>query len=124
MGSIFHFETRKVEWPLLEYLEHDQNVIEYYCQPIPIELRYLEPTGKTVVTSHTPDYFVMWQDRAGWVEAKDADRLPKITEISPNRYQLLGEHWECPPGKAYAEPLSLCYVLHSSAETNRAIGNL
>lgn len=119
MGRTIQFESN-VELALLELLEHGQNVLEYYCQPVSIELRYVAATGKTAVASHTPDYFVLWQDRAGWVEAKNAYMLPKLAERAPNRYQLVGDHWECPPGKAYAEPLSLCYVLHTSAPMNRA----
>jgi putative transposase len=116
MGRMIQFESHTVELPLVYFLEHDPNVLEYFCQPAPIELRYLGPTGKNVVAVHTPDYFVIWKDRAGWVEAKSADKLPRAAERSPNRYQQVGDHWECPPGKAYAEALGLCYVLHSSAE--------
>jgi putative transposase len=123
MGQTIQFESN-VELALLEFLEHDQNVLEYYCQPVSIELRYLAPTGKTAVASHTPDYFVLWQDRAGWVDAKDANMLPKLAERAPNRYQLVGGNWECPPGRAYAEPLNLCYVLHASGAMNRELGNL
>jgi putative transposase len=116
MGRMIQFESHTVELPLVYFLEHDPNVLEYYCQPAPIELHYLGPTGKKIVAVHPADYFVIWKDRAGWVEAKSADKLPRDAERSPHRYQQIDDHWECPPGKAYAEPLGLCYVLHSSAE--------
>lgn len=118
MGRMIQFESHKVELPLVYSLEHDTNCFEYFCQPKAIVLHYSGPTGKKVIAVHTADYFVIWKDRAGWVEAKMADKLPNLAETAPGRYQRVGDHWECPPGKAYAESLSLCYVLHSSAEIN------
>jgi putative transposase len=113
-GFGVQFESHTVEFHLVYKLEHDRDVLEYYCQPPAIQLRYLAPSGKLVVVWHTPDYFVLWRDRAGWIEAKHKDRLPELTIGSPNRYRLVDNRWECPAGREYAQPLSLCYEVHSS----------
>jgi hypothetical protein len=118
-GFTVQFESHKVEFHLVYKLEHDPDVLEYYCQPQAIQLRYLGLSGKRVVVWHTPDYFVLWRDRAGWVEAKHKDELPTLAEGSPNRYRLLVDNrWECPVGREYAEQLGLCYEVHSSASVS------
>lgn len=113
-GFGVQFESHTVEFHLVYKLEHDRDVLEYYCQPPAIQLRYLGPSGKLVVVRHTPDYFVLWRDRAGWIEAKHKDRLPDLAKDSPNRYRLVDNRWECPAGREYAQPLALCYEVHSS----------
>jgi putative transposase len=116
-GFGVQFESHTVEFHLVYKLEHDPDVLEYHCQPRPpIQLRYLGLSGKLVVVWHTPDYFVLRRDRVGWIECKDKDKLPELEEISPNRYRLVGNRWESPAGRDYAEPLSLCYEIHSSAD--------
>jgi putative transposase len=115
MQCTLQFESHTVELPLVYQLELDEDVLEYYCQPSPIELHYDGPTGRAVVALHTPDYFAIRRNSAGWIEAKCEEQLPILAKKSPNRYQLVNDRWECPPGKAYAVPLGLCYDLHSSA---------
>lgn len=114
-GFGVQFESHTVEFHLVYKLEHDIDVLEYYCQPPAIQLRYLGPSGKVAVVWHTPDYFVLWRGRAGWIEAKHKDKLPELANGSPNRYRLVDDRWDCPAGREYAKPLSLCYELHSSA---------
>jgi transposase InsO family protein len=114
-GFGVQFESHTVEFHLVYKLEHDTDVLEYYCQPPAIQLRYLGPSGKLVIVWHTPDYFVLWRDRAGWIEAKHKDKLPELANRSPNRYRSVDNRWECPAGREYAQPLSLCYEVHSSA---------
>jgi putative transposase len=114
-GFGVQFESHTVEFHVVYKLEHDSDALEYYCQPEPIQLKYFGKTGKPVVVWHTPDYFVLWRDRAGWIEAKHEDKLRTLADESPNRFQSLDGRWECPPGREYAEERSLCYELHSSA---------
>lgn len=115
MGFTIQFDSHKVEFHLVYKLEHDPDVLEYYCQPAPIQLRYLGLSGRRVVVWHTPDYYVLRRGRAGWVESKHKDDLPILAEDSPNRYRSVDMSWECPAGREYAEPLGLCYEVHSSA---------
>jgi putative transposase len=119
MGHTIQFESHTVELPLVYQMEHEDDVLAYYCQPPPIELEYLSPSGRRVVAWHTADYFVIRSDSAGWVEAKSHEDLPTLSQKSPNRYQLTGNRWECPPGRAYAAPLGLTYELHSSDDISK-----
>jgi putative transposase len=68
---------------------------------------------------HTPDYFVIRQDSAGWVECKSSEDLQKLAIRTPNRYLRDGSgKWRCPPGEAHSSPLGLDYRVWSSAEIN------
>jgi putative transposase len=117
MQRMIQFDSHTVEFPFVLSSEIDRNVLEYYCQPRPpIPLRYLGPTGKKVTATHTPDYFRICRDGAGWWETKPTDKLPALSIAFPNRYVRSGDHWDCPPGREFAEPLGLCYHVHSSDE--------
>jgi len=116
MGLTVQFESHTVELPLAYQLENDNDVLEYYCQPAPIELEYDGPSGRHVVARVTPDYFALRRKSAGWIEGKQANQLPVLAAKFPNRYRLVENRWECLPGKAYATRFHLCYDLHSSAD--------
>lgn len=118
MGVTIQFESHKNELPFIYELEKDSNVLEYYDQPEAIKLNYFNK-GKNLGISHTPDFFVVYRDSAGWVECKTEEELLKLAVKSPNRYQL-DEHneWICPPGIEYAKQLGLSYELRSSKKIN------
>jgi hypothetical protein len=66
---------------------------------------------------HTPDFFVIRQQEAGWEEWKTEEELHRLKAHNSNRYSS-GEdgQWFCPPGAAYAERHGLYYRVRSSAE--------
>lgn len=66
---------------------------------------------------HTPDYFVIRENEAGWEEWKTEEDLRRLSERNANRYSA-GEdgRCRCAPGTAYAERLGLYYRVRSSAE--------
>lgn len=119
MGVIIQFESHRVELPFVYELEHDATVLEYYDQPLSIPLSYAAANGRALGVVHTPDYFVIREDSAGWEECKTAEDLEKLTIKSPNRYcRDGGGTWCCPPGKAYASAVGLYYRVRSSDEIN------
>ena len=119
MGFTIQFESHRVELPLVYEMEHDPGVLEYYDQPPSIPLTYLAANGRRVSVMHTPDYFVIRQDSAGWVECKSSEDLQKLAIKTPNRYLRDGSgKWRCPPGEAHGSALGLDYRVWSSAEIN------
>jgi transposase InsO family protein len=116
MGVTIQFESHRVELPAIFELEHDCSVLEYYDQVPAIKLDYRSADGKRLGVIHTPDFFVIREDRAGWEECKTEEELPRLSERSPNRYRRDGREWTCPPGRQHAEPLGLYYRVRSSAE--------
>lgn len=124
MGWTVQAESATVEFALILQLEHEVKVLEYYDQPNQIKLVYRAKgrhgkADKMVGILHTPDFFVMRVDGAGWIECKTEPELAKLAEESPNRYVKNVEgSWRCPPGEACAEPLGLFYELWSTAEVS------
>jgi hypothetical protein len=83
MGLMIQFESHTVEMAFIYEYEHDKkNVLEYYDQPPPIKLNY---TGKgkggkerSMGYIHTPDFFVIRHDSAGYEECKTEEELSEI----------------------------------------------
>jgi hypothetical protein len=84
MGATIQFESHRVELPFVYEMEHDPEVLEYYDQPPSIPLAYTAANGRRLSVLHTPDYFVLRHDSAGWEECKTADELEKLAVKSPN----------------------------------------
>jgi putative transposase len=117
MGVSIQFESDRVEFWAIYQMERDEDVLEYYDQSSRIPLSYRAKSGSRTTQWHTPDFFVLRRESAGWEEWKQAGRLDRLAVDQPARYKLAGTgQWHCPPGQAYAEQLGLTYRLRSSAE--------
>src|SRR5689334_4645866 len=117
MGVTIQFESHRVELAGIYEMEHDGDVLEYYDQPPSIELRYPSAKDRHLVVAHTPDYFVIRTNAAGWEEWKTEEDLNRLTQKNRHRYVLEGEQgWCCPPGEGYATQLGLYYRVRSSRE--------
>jgi len=119
MGVTIQFESHRNALAAIYAMEHASAVVEYWDQPPPIKLVYRTPAGRAVGVLHTPDFFVLRTDAAGWEEWKLEDDLRRLAERQPQRYCRTAEgRWRCPPGEAYAQACGLSYQLRSSAEIN------
>jgi putative transposase len=82
-----------------------------------IPLSYRAKSGRKTTQWHTPDFFVLRRESAGWEEWKPSQSLDRLIFDQPARYQQAATgQWNCPPGEAYAKQLGLTYRLRSSAE--------
>jgi len=119
MGVTIQFESHRNELAAIYAMEHSSAVVEYWDQPPPIKLAYRTPAGRAIGVLHTPDFFVLRTDAAGWEEWKLEDDLRRLAARQPQRYCRTAEgRWRCPPGEAYAQACGLSYQLRSSAEIN------
>lgn len=119
MGFGIQCESRHNELAAITLMEHDPTILEYYDQPERITLTYQGPQ-KRVSVRHTPDFFVLREDGAGWMECKMEDALLRFAEQHSQRYVRADDGtWTCPPGIAYAQTVGLSYWLRSSRETNQ-----
>jgi hypothetical protein len=117
MGVTIQFESHRVELAAVYEFEHDPGCLEYYDQPPSFKLNYEGNGGRRIGIFHTPDYFVIRQESAGWEECKTEEELQKLYQHNPNRYQPDPEgHWHCPPGEVHATELGLYYRVRSSRE--------
>jgi len=117
MGCAIQFESRHVELWGMYTMERDDNVLEYFDQPTRIQLHYQARSGRKTSPWHTPDFFVVRRDGAGFEEWKPAAVLDQLGIRMPERYQRHGAGgWQCPPGEAVAHALGLYYRVRTSAE--------
>src|SRR5467141_752955 len=66
MGVSIQFESHRVELAAIYEMEHDPATLEFYDQPQAITLDYKSANDRRQVVRHTPDFFVLGQDAAGW----------------------------------------------------------
>jgi len=119
MGVIIQFESHRVELAGIYEMEHDDDVLEYYDQPPSIRLRYPNLNRRQLAVVHTPDYFVIRKDTAGWEEWKTEEDLTRLAQRNQHRFLLEdGQRWRCPPGEEYAGQLGLYYRVRSSRQIN------
>lgn len=118
MDRVIQAESRTVELVAIRCAyEFEPEVLEYWDQPCRIPLTYLARNGRSVRVEHTPDFFVLRKDSAGWEEWKPQGQMDKLVEKMPHRYrQLTGGKWYCPPGEAYAAQLGFFYQVRTSSE--------
>ena len=82
MGATIQFESHRVELAGIYEMEHDPNVLEYFDQPPAIKLDYASAAGKRMGVLHTPDFFVVRQQEAGWEEWKTEENWIDSTRIT------------------------------------------
>ena len=117
MGMTIQFESHHHELAGIYSMEYDSGVLEYYDQPPKIKLNYESASGRQVGVEHTPDFFVIRQERAGWEEWKTTQELTQLTVKMPNRYQQVEPgRWQCPPGEDYANVRGLYYLVRTETE--------
>src|SRR6516162_217867 len=79
MGVTIQFESHRIELAGIYEMEHDPLTLEFYDQPLPMMLQYNSAKGKRLVVRHTPDFFILRQDSAGWEEWKTEEDLNRLT---------------------------------------------
>ena len=87
MGCSIQFESQHVELWAIYAMERDDDVLEYYDQSARIPLHYRAKSGRNTTQWHTPDFFVIRRERAGWEEWKPASALDTLFDTMPARYQ-------------------------------------
>ena len=119
MGVTIQFESHRVELPFIYEVEHDSQVLEYYDQPPSIPLVYRAVNGRRLSVMHTPDYFVLREGSACWIECKTEEDLEALASRNPNRYSRdVGGKWRCIPGEEHAATVGLAYEVWSAAQVN------
>jgi hypothetical protein len=86
MGCTIQFESHRNELATILELEYDPTIREYYDQPPAIKLNYHAKSGKALGVLHTPDFFVIADQGAGWIECKTEEDLVRLAETQPKRY--------------------------------------
>lgn len=116
MGVTIQFESHTVELAGIYEKELDDNVIEYYDQPVSFEIKY-KGKRRQLTHKYTPDFFVIKKDWIGWEEWKMEKELIELEQKNPERYYKDENNiWRCPPAETYAENLGMSFRVRSSSE--------
>lgn len=119
MGRTIQFESHRNELAAILEFEHDPTILEYYDRPSTIKLEYEGANDRRITVLHTPDFFVIRNEAAGWEECKTEEELKQLAERNPNRYYKDEEgKWRCPPGEAYAEQFGFYYLVRTDKDIN------
>ncbi|HEX7388125.1 MAG TPA: DDE-type integrase/transposase/recombinase [Castellaniella sp.] len=88
MGCEIRTESRHIEFPAAVDHEFDPTVLEFYPQPCKLALELVEPaTGEVHNIHHTPDFLVIRRDGILLEECKSAEKLARLAQQYPYRYQ-------------------------------------
>lgn len=119
MGLVIQAESHKNELPAVIGWEHDKQTYEFYDQPPKVKLRYTGRNGKVVSHMATPDFFLLQEGFAGWVECKTEEWLQSRAAEGSTLYVRDGiGAWRCPAGEAYADSVDLGFRVRSSLATH------
>lgn len=119
MGKVIQFESHKVELPAIEEYEADEDVLEYYDQPIQLKLRFASSNGRTIACKHIPDFFVLRRTAVGFEEWKQELRLQELELQQPTHYcQSENGQWHNLPAEVYSCQCGIYYRLRLDREIN------
>ncbi|HJW32510.1 MAG TPA: DDE-type integrase/transposase/recombinase [Holophagaceae bacterium] len=120
MGRMVDTESRTVEYPAVIMYEHDPKIIEYYAQPMKLDLKWKGPNDqKPSRIPHTPDFLLVRED-GFWVEEwREEARLEALSAKFPGRYIKENGQWQYPAAEEYLRSLGISYRLRSAEEHPR-----
>lgn len=119
MGMVIQAESHKNELAAVIGWEHDEATHEFYDQPPKIKLSYTARTGRATTHLVTPDFFLLQEGFAGWIECKTEDWLQARATEGGTLYVRDGNGgWRCPAGEAYAASVGLGFRVRSSSATH------
>jgi putative transposase len=120
MARLIDTESRTVEYPAVVTYEHDPAVLEYYAQPMKLDLLWQEaPDRKPSRIQHTPD-FLLIRENGLWIEEwREEERLRRLSVKSPERIFKDQGGWRFPAVEEHLRNLGIGYRLRSALEHPR-----
>lgn len=120
MGLTIQHESRHYESAFVRIWERDDEVLEFWDQPVTIKIFYVRKDGKNHAVFYTPDFFLICKSKIGFVEVKPEAVLAELAKDQPGRY-VRGEdgRWYSPPCEQYAAEHGLGYWIMTEAEIDR-----
>lgn len=120
MGRLIDTESRTVEYPAVVMYEHDDKVLEYYAQPVTLDLKWKAPSAKRPFRSpHTPDMLLIRED-GFWIEEwKEEKKLLELQKKSPERIFKENGEWRHPAAEEKLLALGISYRIRTADEHPR-----
>lgn len=110
-------ESRHLEFPVAVSLEHDPAVLEYYPQPSRLKFEVIDADGEIHAIDHTPDFLVITEREAWFLECKPWSKLEKLAQRYPWRYQLDPDNrWRAPLIEQWLAERGIGYRIQSDRD--------
>lgn len=111
MGCTIQAESRTGEYPLVLTLELDDDVIEFYDQPSPVQVARTR-AGRRHVSGNTPDFLVLRSERPEVIEVKPREAVLKAHDKYPAEWVQRNGRWVCLPVAAQFDQMGISYWVH------------
>jgi len=120
MARMIATESRTVEYPAVIHYEHDPEVMEYYAQPMKLDVWWGGPEGKASTRNlHYPDFLVIRRDGFLVEEWREEPRLQRLAAKHPDRFSKDESGWRYPAMEEYLAERGIAYRLRSAMEHPR-----
>lgn len=127
MGCEISTESRHIEFAAAVDHEFDPRVLEYYAQPCELRLELFDPaSGDLRTIRHYPDFLVLREDGITLEEWKSVQKLTRLAEKHPYRYERDADgRWLAPQIERALAELGITYRIYSEeAIPRRRVENL
>ncbi|TXG80835.1 MAG: hypothetical protein E6R14_08645 [Thermomicrobiales bacterium] len=127
MGRVMKCESRQVEYARAIHLEHDTDTLEYYMQPVKLDVVWADAvSNRKNRFQHTPDILRIRKSGITLEEWKTESKLERLSEKNPERYERRADgSWHSRLLEEHLSSYGIGYELHSDAEhPRRFIENL
>jgi len=112
MNKVIKTESGSPEFRANIHHEFDSDVLEYYAQPVEVEIPFHPDDPKRRCYSKvTPDFLAIRTMALVIEEWKIARSMPRLALKSPDRYRLEGGLWRSPDIEAYFLERGIIYQL-------------
>lgn len=117
MGKTLATESRTVEFPALITYEFDSAVLEYHPQPVKLDIIVTDGGArKPYRLQHTPDFLILRDDQILIEEWREEQRLLRLSEKNPGRYERDENGWRMPEVEAQLRDMGIHYRLRTPDE--------
>jgi putative transposase len=127
MGCEISTESRHIEFAAAVDHEFDARVLEYYAQPCELRLELFDPaSGDLRTIRHYPDFLVLREDGITLEEWKSVQKLTRLAEKQPYRYERDADgRWLAPQIERALAEFGITYRIYSEeAIPRRRVENL
>lgn len=120
MGRAIAAESRTCEFPAIVQYERDPKVLEYYPQPVKLDLILTDGGTRTPIRlPHTPDFLLITESGFRLEEWREEERLLRLAQKAPGRYLRTEAGWRFPELEAQLAEMGIEYRLRSAEEHPR-----
>lgn len=119
MQRVIATESHTVEFQAMLQYEHDQEILEYFAQPLEVDQVLARPSGKTERLHHTPDFLFITAEGFVLEEWREEARLLKLAVKNPDRFLREASGWRFPLAEDYFAERGITYRLRTAEELPR-----